>query len=45
MTEAMHTFYSPTPSTLTTVNETGDIHIRQICLHAIPNNPTPIQLY
>ena len=41
----MHALYPPTPSSLTTINETRDIHIPQFYLHAIPYNPKLTQLY
>ena len=42
--EAMHALYPPTTSSITTINETRDIHIPQFYLHAIPYNPTLIQV-
>ena len=45
ITEAMHAFYLPTPSSLSTINETRDIHIRQFSPHALLYNLTPTQLY
>ena len=36
ITEAVHALYPPTPSSLSTVNETRDFHIPQIYPHAIP---------
>ena len=41
----MHALYPPTPSSLSTINETCDIHIRQFYPQAIPSNPTLTQLY
>ena len=43
--EAMHALCPPTPSSLTSINETRDIHIPQFYLHAIPYDPTLTQLY
>ena len=42
--EAMHAIYPPTPSSLTTTNETRYIHNPQFYPHAIPYNPTITQL-
>ena len=41
----MHALYPPTPFSLTTINETRDIHIPQFYPDAIPYNPTLTQLY
>ena len=41
----MHALYPPTPSPLTTINETREIHILQFHPHAFPYNPILPQLY